>query len=61
MSESRGNVKGGAIRSRLEFIRDRGGEPAVQRVLARLPEADRQICAQILTGNVISIRTRWPS
>jgi hypothetical protein len=43
-------VKGGAIKSRLEFVRDRGGEPAVQRVLARLPEADRQTCAHVMTG-----------
>jgi uncharacterized protein (TIGR02265 family) len=50
MSESRGNVKGGAIKSRLEFVNERGGEAAVQRVLARLAEADRQTCAQILTG-----------
>ena len=49
-SKSGGNVKGGAIKSRLEFVRDRGGEPAVQSVLARLPEIDRQACAHVLTG-----------
>ena len=46
---TKGNVKGGAIKARLEFVRD-CGEAAVERVLARLPEADRQACAHIMTG-----------
>ena len=48
--EVKGNVKGGAIKSRLEFVRELGGEPAVQRVLARLPEADQEVCAHVLAG-----------
>ena len=43
-------VKGGALLSRLSFVREQRGEEAVQRVLARLPEIDRKTCAQILTG-----------
>ena len=46
-----GRVKGGAIQSRLEFVRERGGEAAVQRVLARLSEEDRKAVAQVLTGS----------
>lgn len=37
--------------SRLEFVRERGGEPAVQRVLARLSDEDRKACSQLLTAN----------
>ncbi len=43
-------VKGGALLSRFAFVREHGGEDAVQRVLARLAEADRAACANILTG-----------
>ena len=49
-SSRTGNVKGGALQSRLEFVRDRAGDAGVERVLTRLPEPDRQRCAQILTG-----------
>jgi uncharacterized protein (TIGR02265 family) len=49
-SEVKGNVKGGAIKSRLEFVRERGGEGAVQRVMARLPEIDQEVCTHVLTG-----------
>jgi uncharacterized protein (TIGR02265 family) len=49
-SEHRGNVKGGGIQSRLEFVRERSGEPGLQRVLARLSESDRKACAHVLTG-----------
>jgi len=45
-----GRVKGGALQSRLAFVRERGGDAAVQRVLARLPEDDRKTIAQVLTG-----------
>ena len=48
--EGKGKVKGGAIKSRLEFVRERSGEPAVERVLARLTDADREVCAHALTG-----------
>ena len=43
-------VKGGALLSRLTFVREHKGEEGVQRVLERLPAADRQTCAQLLTG-----------
>lgn len=45
-----GKVKGGALQSRLEFVRDHRGNEGVERVLARLGDADRQACGQILTG-----------
>jgi uncharacterized protein (TIGR02265 family) len=50
MTGSKGNVKGGAIKARLDLVRERGGDAAVERVLARLPEADRQACAHVMTG-----------
>ena len=43
-------VKGGALLSRFAFVREHGGEAAVQRVLGRLSEADRTACGNILTG-----------
>ena len=43
-------VKGGPLLSRLTFVREHKGEEGVQRVMARLPEADRATCATILTG-----------
>ncbi len=43
-------VKGGALLSRLAFVREGRGEEAVQRVLARLSETDRKALGQILTG-----------
>ena len=45
-----GRVKGGALVSRLEFVRERGGEGAVQRVLERLSDEDRKALGQLLTG-----------
>jgi uncharacterized protein (TIGR02265 family) len=45
-----GRVKGGAVQSRLEFVRDHKGEDGVERVLARLSTEDRNACNQILTG-----------
>ncbi len=38
------------MQSRLEFVRERGGAPAVERVLARLSDEDRKACAHLLTG-----------
>lgn len=38
------------MQSRLEFVRERGGDAAVARVLARLSEEDRKTCSHILTG-----------
>jgi uncharacterized protein (TIGR02265 family) len=43
-------VKGGALLSRLGFVREERGEEGVQRVLARLSDADRSACSPILTG-----------
>jgi uncharacterized protein (TIGR02265 family) len=43
-------VKGGALLSRLSFVREERGEEGVQKVLARLPESDRTACTPILTG-----------
>ena len=50
-NQARGNIKGGALLSRLHFVRDQKGEAGVQSVLARLPEADRAACEQILTSS----------
>lgn len=49
-SETKGKVKGGAIQSRLEFVREHGGDAAVERVLARLSEGDRKSCAHVLAA-----------
>ena len=46
-----GRVKGGALVSRLEFVKERSGEKAVAGVLARLSEDDRKACAHLLTGS----------
>jgi uncharacterized protein (TIGR02265 family) len=43
-------VKGGALLSRLSFVREERGEEGVQRVMARLSESDRALCSPILTG-----------
>lgn len=43
-------VKGGALLSRLAFVREHLGDEGVQGVMARLPEDDRAVCAHILTG-----------
>jgi uncharacterized protein (TIGR02265 family) len=43
-------VKGGALLSRLSFVREERGEEGVQRVLARLSDSDRAACSPILTG-----------
>ena len=45
-----GSVKAGAIQSRIEFVKEHGGESAVQRVLARLSEEDRKECSHLLTA-----------
>lgn len=44
-------VKGGALLSRLAFVRDHKGEEGVRNVLARLGETDRATCARLLTGS----------
>jgi uncharacterized protein (TIGR02265 family) len=49
-SSSSGKVKGGALLSRLEFVRDHRGDAGFERVMARLSEADQNSCKQILTG-----------
>lgn len=43
-------VKGGALLSRLAFIREQRGEDGVQQVLNRLPESERKLCSTILVG-----------
>lgn len=48
--ESVVKVKGGALLSRLAFVREHRGEDGVRNVLARLPESDRATCAHLLTG-----------
>jgi len=45
-----GRVKGGPLVSRLEFVKEKGGEKALQGVLARLSEEDRKACGQLLTA-----------
>jgi uncharacterized protein (TIGR02265 family) len=43
-------VKGGALQSRLAFVREHRGDEGVQRVLARLSDADRATFSQVLVG-----------
>ena len=43
-------VKGGALLSRLSFVRDRMGEDGVRRVLDKLAPEDREAFKQVLTG-----------
>lgn len=43
-------VKGGALQARMEFVRDHGGDAAVERVLARLSDSDAKICRQPLSA-----------
>jgi uncharacterized protein (TIGR02265 family) len=45
-----GKVKGGAIQSRLAFVRDHSGDDAVGRVLGRLSEEERRECAHVLAS-----------
>ncbi|HSN67629.1 MAG TPA: TIGR02265 family protein [Thermoanaerobaculia bacterium] len=49
-SPAKGKVKGGALQSRLQFVRDHRGDEGVTKVLQRLSEEDRTACQQILTG-----------
>jgi hypothetical protein len=44
------HVKGGALLSRLAFVRDHRGDEGVQKVMSRLSDADRAACAQLVTG-----------
>ncbi len=44
-------IKGGVILARLKYVRDAGGEPALQAILARLPPED----AKVLSGWVLPI------
>ncbi len=39
----RGRTKGSVFASRLKFLRERGGEALVARVLEKLPKADREM------------------
>jgi hypothetical protein len=47
---SNAKVKGGALLSRLAFVREHSGEEGVKRVLDRLSADDRRTCSQVLTG-----------
>jgi hypothetical protein len=44
----RGSVKGTVLTSRLAFVRDRGGEAAAERVIARLPPEDQEVLGGIV-------------
>jgi uncharacterized protein (TIGR02265 family) len=46
-------IKGSVLRSRLTYVRERGGEAGAAKVLALLPEADRAV----LTGWILN--TSW--
>jgi hypothetical protein len=46
-----GSVKGTVLASRLAFVRDRGGDGAIERVLARLPAEDQEL----LSGIVLAV------
>ncbi len=48
VNESRGSVKGSVLQSRLAFVKERAGQPAVDKVLASLPESDRKILTGML-------------
>jgi uncharacterized protein (TIGR02265 family) len=48
---SRGHVKGAVLQSRLALLRERGGEEAVHRVLARLTEEDRRSLTSVLLAS----------
>ncbi len=41
MANAGPRIKGHVLLSRLAYVRERGGEPALETVLARLPQADR--------------------
>jgi uncharacterized protein (TIGR02265 family) len=44
----RGNIKGGVLTSRLAFVREKRGEVGLERLLAKLPEADRAVLAGVV-------------
>ena len=50
MGNPTAKVKGGALLSRIAFVREQRGEDAVRRVLDRLSPEDRHACSQVLTG-----------
>lgn len=51
MASAKGvKVKGGALLSRLAFVRELRGEEGVKSVMARLADEDCAACAQLLTG-----------
>jgi uncharacterized protein (TIGR02265 family) len=47
-ASARGSVKGSVIASRLAFVRDERGDPAVERVLAQLTDEQRAVLKGIL-------------
>jgi uncharacterized protein (TIGR02265 family) len=40
---ARSRIKGGVIKARLEFVRERAGEAGLEAVLARLPRPDQEV------------------
>ena len=51
MAGPRGSIKGVVLKSRLGFVRENKGEPGLQSVLARLPEADRAAMNSLLPSS----------
>ena len=49
-SPPRQQVKGGVLKSRLQFVEDAAGKEAVQRVLAALSDEDRKSLGMLLTA-----------
>jgi uncharacterized protein (TIGR02265 family) len=43
-----GSVQGSVLMSRLEYVRQQAGDPALARVLARLPDADRRVLGGVM-------------
>jgi uncharacterized protein (TIGR02265 family) len=43
MPEAPARIKGNLLLARLKYLRDRGGETAVEKALARLPAADQEV------------------
>jgi uncharacterized protein (TIGR02265 family) len=50
-STDRGKTKGGVFVSRLEFLRERGGQALVDRVLRSLPAGDREVLRGIILAS----------
>lgn len=44
-------IKGAVLKSRLAFVREQGGQEALQRVLAAMPDADQRTLKMLFTSN----------